>query len=151
MVKNHGIQDVSEVLAFLETRAEADTKMRMTVQDAASALEVERPPKLLDVGSPQEFELAHIENARLFTKELNMQMSDWPRDCAILFVCHDGKRSMDAASFFVGHAFTNVQFLDGGIDAWSREIDNTVPRYETERGPATRQGVIRPPNRSFQP
>ena len=150
VAKNHGIQDVNEILAFLETSAEADAQMRMTVQDAAAALRGENPPKLLDVRSPQEFELAHIENAMLFTQELNMEMSGWPRDGAILFVCHDGRRSMDAASFFVGHAFTNVRFVDGGIDAWSREIDTKVPRYEIERDPATQQGVIRPLNQSFQ-
>ena len=88
------------------------------MHEAAAALDGENPPKLLDVRAPEEFDLAHIENARMFTQELNMEMSGWPRDTPILFTCHEGRRSMDAASFFLGHGFTNVRYMEGGIDAW---------------------------------
>jgi len=150
VAKNHGIQDVGEILAFLETSAQADAKMRISVQDAAAAMKGENPPKMLDVRTPQEHQLASIEGAQLFTQETNAEMAGWPKDTEIIFTCHTGPRSMDAASFFAGHAFTNVRYLEGGIDAWSQHIDNTVPRYTIERDPATRQGVIRPLNESFQ-
>jgi rhodanese-related sulfurtransferase len=39
---------------------------------------------------------------------------------------------MDAAAYFAGHGFTNVRALRGGVDAWSREVDPKVPRYELE-------------------
>ena len=38
-------------------------------------------------------------------------------------------RSLDAAVYFLGHGFTNVRSMEGGIDAWSREVDASVPRY----------------------
>ena len=150
VAKNHDIQDVSEILTFLESSAEADAKMKISVQDAAQAMKSETPPKMLDVRTPQEHELASIEGAQLFTQETNQEMAGWPKDTAIIFTCHSGARSMDAASFFIGHAFTNVRYMEGGIDAWSQEIDNTVPRYTIERDPNTQQGVIRPLNASFQ-
>lgn len=150
VARNHGIQDVQEILTFLESSAEADARMRMSVQDVAAAMRQEDPPRLIDVRTPQEHDLARIEGAELFTRALNEQIAGWPRDTAIVFACHTGPRSMDAASFFAGHGFTNVRYMDGGIDLWSREIDPSVPRYAIERDPATRQGVIRPLNLSFQ-
>lgn len=150
VAKNHGITDVTEVLAFLETSAEADAKMKVSVQDARAAMQQDDPPKVLDVRTAPEYETAHVEGAALFTQETNTEMGGWPRDTAILFICHTGPRSMDAASFFVGHGFTNARYIDGGIDAWSREIDDTVPRYQIQRDPTTQQGVIRPLNENFQ-
>ncbi len=150
VAKNHDIQDVSEILTFLESCAEADAKMKCSVMEAAELMKGDNPPKLLDVRTPQEHELASIPGAQLFTQETNAEMAGWPKDTAIIFTCHSGPRSMDAASFFAGHAFTNVRYLDGGIDAWSQEIDNNVPRYTIERDPTTQQGVIRPLNESFQ-
>ena len=39
---------------------------------------------------------------------------------------------MDAAAYFQGHGFENVKSLRGGIDAWSAEVDPTLPRYHLE-------------------
>ena len=39
---------------------------------------------------------------------------------------------MDAAAYFAGHGFENVRALQGGIDAWSQEVDPNLPRYELE-------------------
>jgi rhodanese-related sulfurtransferase len=40
---------------------------------------------------------------------------------------------LDAAAYFLGHGFENVHCLRGGIDAWSQEIDQTIPRYRVEQ------------------
>jgi monothiol glutaredoxin len=45
---------------------------------------------------------------------------------------HKGARSIDAAAYFAGHGFENVKSVRGGIDAWSQEVDNNLPRYELE-------------------
>jgi rhodanese-related sulfurtransferase len=39
---------------------------------------------------------------------------------------------MDAAAYFLGHGFPNVKSLRGGIDAWSVEVDPSLPRYHLE-------------------
>ena len=54
----------------------------------------------------------------------------WPQDTPIVFDCHHGQRSLDAASYFAGHGFTEVRSMTGGIDAWAVEVDPSVPRYE---------------------
>jgi rhodanese-related sulfurtransferase len=50
----------------------------------------------------------------------------------IVVYCHHGTRSLDSAAYLAGHGFTNVKSLAGGIDAWSCEIDQELPRYRLE-------------------
>ena len=47
----------------------------------------------------------------------------------LYFHCHHGQRSQQAAAFFLSHGFSNVYNVSGGIDAWSLEVDPSVPRY----------------------
>jgi monothiol glutaredoxin len=46
-----------------------------------------------------------------------------------VFHCHHGQRSQAAAEHYLGQGFTQVFNLVGGIEAWSRDVDPTVPRY----------------------
>ena len=52
-----------------------------------------------------------------------------PKERALVFVCRDGERALQVASYFVGHQFTNVFGMRGGLLAWSEEIDPSVPCY----------------------
>ena len=52
-----------------------------------------------------------------------------PKDTPIVTYCHHGIRSLEAASYLIGHGFTNVLSLAGGIDAWAKEIDTSLRRY----------------------
>ena len=47
----------------------------------------------------------------------------------LVFYCHHGMRSRAAAERFAKDGCKRVYNLEGGIDAWSREIDPKVPRY----------------------
>jgi monothiol glutaredoxin len=51
------------------------------------------------------------------------------RDAAVALHCHHGVRSRAAAEQLLHEGFTNVYNLEGGIEAWSREVDPSVPRY----------------------
>ena len=51
------------------------------------------------------------------------------RDAAIALHCHHGMRSRAAAEELLREGFTNVYNLEGGIEAWSRDVDPSVPRY----------------------
>ena len=53
----------------------------------------------------------------------------WPKDTAIVTMCHHGMRSLDAAAYLRGHGLTNTKSMSGGIDAWSLQIDSAIPRY----------------------
>ncbi|WP_305804208.1 Grx4 family monothiol glutaredoxin [Stenotrophomonas sp. YIM B06876] len=52
-----------------------------------------------------------------------------PKDTALAFLCHRGGRSAQAAEHFRSLGFTRVHNVVGGIDAWSDEVDNGVPKY----------------------
>jgi len=86
---------------------------------------------LIDVREPTEWEIAHIEGARLIPlNDLPARLAELPQDGAIVLHCHHGVRSMKALVHLRDHAgFTRVKSLRGGIDAWSLEIDPAVPRY----------------------
>jgi rhodanese-related sulfurtransferase len=47
----------------------------------------------------------------------------------LVVYCHHGIRSMAAATWLLGRGIPGVQNLEGGIDAWSRRVDPSVPRY----------------------
>ena len=47
----------------------------------------------------------------------------------MVFQCHHGMRSQSAAEYVRGHGFRNLYNLSGGIDAWSRTVDPSVPLY----------------------
>lgn len=52
-----------------------------------------------------------------------------PKDTPIAFMCHHGRRSAAAAEHFLRLGFTRLYNVDGGIDAWSQQVDAAVPRY----------------------
>jgi rhodanese-related sulfurtransferase len=85
---------------------------------------------LVDIRTREEFEAVHIGGSVLFTEELMQQIPGWDRSKQVVFVCHHGIRSLDAAAYFAGHGMTNVRSMRGGIDAWSCDVDASLPRYE---------------------
>ena len=84
---------------------------------------------MLDVRTVAEREAARIEGATLMDDEQAARLSALPKDTMLVFHCHHGGRSQQAAEHFVALGFTNVHNVVGGIDAWSQEIDPKVPRY----------------------
>lgn len=85
--------------------------------------------ELVDVRTPQECALARIDGARLLDQDYYAELQARDRATPIVFQCHHGIRSQGAAEHFRGLGFTNLFNLRGGIEAWSREVDPSVPRY----------------------
>ncbi len=86
--------------------------------------------RLVDVRELHEYEIARIEAAELFPLT---QFNEWigkldPSE-EIIVMCHHGIRSANVCLFLVGNGFEKVWNLDGGIDAWTKEVDSNVPRY----------------------
>lgn len=52
-----------------------------------------------------------------------------PKDLPLAFLCHHGNSSRQAAEYFRGLGFHDLYNVEGGIDAWSAQIDPNVPRY----------------------
>ncbi len=85
---------------------------------------------LLDVREPWEYALAKLEGSVLIPLgTLPQALAKLDKSTEIIAYCHHGMRSADATGFLVQQGFANVKNLVGGIDAWSIQVDNTVPRY----------------------
>jgi rhodanese-related sulfurtransferase len=86
--------------------------------------------KFIDVREPVEYEIARVEKAELLPLS---RFSEWietlkPED-EIVVMCHHGVRSANVCMYLAQSGFENVSNLEGGIDFWSIEVDETIPRY----------------------
>jgi rhodanese-related sulfurtransferase len=106
--------------------------MKLTAVELATRLRSERPPRLLDVRQPEEHALASIPGARLIPlAELPARVGEiagWRGEEVVVY-CHHGMRSQRAIGFLRPLGFLHLLNLEGGIDAWSVEVDPAVPRY----------------------
>ncbi len=57
------------------------------------------------------------------------RLEQLPKDLPLAFLCHHGNSSRQAAEYFRSLGFHDLYNIEGGIDAWSTEIDPKVPRY----------------------
>ena len=127
----NGNLPVDEVAAHLIASHESDLRQQVAPAEAA-ALVAAGKAKLVDIRTREEFDTVQIAGATFFTQELMHTLGGWDRDTLIIFVDHTGTRSLDACAYFAGHGLENVRALRGGIDAWSQEVDPSLPRYELE-------------------
>jgi len=101
------------------------------IMPAEAKAMIERDPgvKFIDVRTEGEREQAKIAGTTLLTRDVMNALLELPRETPIVFHCHHGQRSQQAALHFLEHGFTNVYNLVDGIDGWSRDVDPSVPRY----------------------
>ena len=124
--------DTAEVLSHLEASAEQDAKMQITPEALAAMRTDGQPLRLLDVRSREEHEAVMLPGSELMTQELLQKLFSEDKSQRIVVYCHHGVRSLDSAAYLAGHGMTNVKSLAGGIDAWSCDVDQTLPRYRLE-------------------
>ena len=116
----------------LTEEAEASTPegIHMQVQDLKRWLDAGRAVTVLDVRNPQEYEICRIEGSMLIPlPELPERLRELDGDRPIVVHCHHGPRSTRATLFLQQQGFEKTWNLAGGIDAWSLEVDPSVPRY----------------------
>jgi len=106
--------------------------VEITPRDLALQIENGHAIRLIDVRQPFENALAKLANSLLIPlNELPARTAEIPVDAETMIVvyCHHGIRSLSAASYLRQLGHVNVRSLAGGIDAWSCEVDPSVPRY----------------------
>jgi len=101
---------------------------------AARLVQGDGAPALLDVRQPEEHAYVKLEPSRLvplpeLAARLDELASTIGKDAEIVAYCHHGVRSMHAAQFLRAHGFARARSLAGGIEAWTRAIDPSLPRY----------------------
>lgn len=100
----------------------------LTVQELHEKRQKGEDHFLLDVREPDEYESARIEGSTLIPLgEVAARSSEIPRDRTVLVHCRSGMRSAKAVAALQEQGFTDIWNVAGGILAWSREIDPSVP------------------------
>lgn len=107
---------------------------QIAVMDLREQLAAVPGALLLDVREPWEAALARIELEGLEQRLIPMgqiasRLSELDPVQPIVCYCHHGMRSQQVVAFLAHQGFEFVYNLAGGIDAWSREVDPSVPRY----------------------
>lgn len=109
--------------------ASAPTHRSLTVEQLAGLQERGENLFLLDVREPHEYEVANLGGRLIPLGQLESRLDEVPREERVIVHCKMGGRSAKAVDLLMRHGYTNVENLEGGIDAWSARIDAGVPRY----------------------
>jgi rhodanese-related sulfurtransferase len=129
--RNDGL-DPEEVLETIRRASAEDERMLISPVEVRQLLDA-KSAELLDIRTREEYEAVHIDGAQFLDHSLMQQiLTDKPKDSFLVFVDHDGSRSLDAAAYFAGHGFTHIKCMRGGIDDWSVQVDPNLPRYTLE-------------------
>ncbi|HSY25715.1 MAG TPA: Grx4 family monothiol glutaredoxin [Polyangiaceae bacterium] len=118
-----------EGMAFKIDNPNAPPKVKRAQAQEVKAMLDAGTARLFDVRPEAERTLASIPQAVALDGEGLVALEALPRDAAIVLHCHHGMRSYAAAQQLIAGGFTNVYNLEGGIEAWSRDVDPSVPRY----------------------
>lgn len=110
--------------------SENDLPFEITVADLHAWREEGRAHRLIDVRRVHEHQICRIEGADLLPlHELPTRTEEVDREAVTVIYCHHGARSGKAVMYLRQQGWENVTNLRGGINAWSLEIDPSVPRY----------------------
>ena len=110
--------------------------LRLRAPELQARLQQGEPLQLVDVREPQELELAALDQPVIHLPLSRSQ--DWidqipallDRQRPVVVLCHAGMRSWQFASWLIeAQGLSDVWNLEGGIEAWSVEVDPSVPRY----------------------
>lgn len=114
-----------------ETVAPGGNPDEVTVQEMKRVLgDTSSNIRVIDVREPDEYQIAHVAGVPLFPlSTLPQRFTELDPNQQIYIHCKAGKRSMKALEFLRQQGFKYLKSVKGGIDAWSDEIDSSVPKY----------------------
>jgi len=102
----------------------------ITAGDLHARLGRGEPVRLIDVREPHEWEIAHLPGAGLFPLgSLPEHFNEFDSAEEMVLFCKSGSRSARALDLLRRAGFRKIRNLKGGINAWSREVDPSVPIY----------------------
>jgi molybdopterin/thiamine biosynthesis adenylyltransferase/rhodanese-related sulfurtransferase len=127
----HGAPPIAAAAATDEGAAPVNGWGRLSVSEAKKKLDKGWKPYVLDVRKPHEAQIVKLSFAdRLHPHEdVRSIVGELPRDRDILIHCKMGARSAVACEVLINSGFSRVFNLEGGINAWAREIDKNLPTY----------------------
>ena len=102
----------------------------VTVQELKKLIDSKADFQLIDVREPHEYDICNLEGELIPMAEVPHNTDKIDKNKQVVIHCRSGKRSGDMVIWLEKtYGFTNLYNLKGGILAWSKEIDPTMPTY----------------------
>lgn len=102
----------------------------ITASELAEQLKNGRPIRLIDVREPHELQISSLEGATVIPLGLlAARLSELDSAEEMVLFCKSGTRSTRALELLAGAGFRKMKNLKGGINAWAREVDPSLPIY----------------------
>jgi adenylyltransferase/sulfurtransferase len=102
----------------------------ISVQELKKMMDSGEDFQLIDIREPFEYGIAHINGELIPMYELVEHTDKIKKDKKVILMCHTGGRSaMIAEHLELNFGINNLYNLEGGIAAWTAEIDPNIPGY----------------------
>lgn len=122
--------DYEAFCGVTEELAEFASQLQITPAELKELRERGEDLTIIDVREPHEYEIVRLEGSKLIPLgEIVDRVNEVPQEGTVVMMCKVGARSAEALRFLHGIGLKNVKHLAGGIDAWARQIDPSLPRY----------------------
>ncbi|MCI4345719.1 MAG: molybdopterin-synthase adenylyltransferase MoeB [Thermoplasmata archaeon] len=125
-------KDLIDYPAFCGETADSEPAEvpEITPEELAPLLAGSKPPFLLDVREQGEWEIVHLDRARLIPgRELAARVREIPDGREVVVYCKLGGRSAAATRLLLDLGRRRVRSLKGGITAWAERVDPSMPTY----------------------
>jgi adenylyltransferase/sulfurtransferase len=127
------LADYEAFCGVLSDAAEVAVKdSTISVADLKSKIDKKENFLLIDVREPSEFEIVRIPGSVLIPKQGFLDgsaLADLPQDKPIILHCKSGVRSAECLAILKGAGFADATHVSGGVVAWAKQIDTSLPVY----------------------
>ena len=104
--------------------------LQMTPNECLDLLASDQPPVLLDVREDWELAIAGLSAAiHIPMDQVPERIGELDKKRPVVVMCRSGARSMQVTAYLVQNGFARVFNLEGGIVAWSEQVDQSIPSY----------------------
>lgn len=100
-----------------------------TVQELKEKIDRSDDFTLLDVREPHEYQISNIDGILIPQDDLPGRLDELDKEKETIVMCRSGARSASAVKLLEQKGFKNVSNLVGGVNAWAKEIDTSLPVY----------------------
>ncbi len=104
----------------------------ITARELKELLDSGKDIELIDVREPVEWDIVHIEGAKLIPKDRILSgevLADLPQNRPIVLHCKTGIRSAEVLAALKKAGFSDATHVQGGIVAWANQVDTSLPVY----------------------
>ncbi len=123
---------VEDAIAQLLESHRHDQEMLLTPAELDARIQSGDDLLLVDTRTREEHEAVALTGSALMTQEYQRELFGTSPDRVVVLYDHTGREALDHCAWFRGHGMKNTLALAGGIDAWAKEIDSSIPRYRLE-------------------